>query len=165
MSNGSRQGQFLSDENIKLIEMQAKELCKFYKAKYNFDIVRGKYVKNALIKTFRHYNKYLKEFDCKITSVDFYKVYSWLGYFLAEELHSKDMRYGVLRTAFWRLCKELERNGQKFDNRECIKKILQLIQNELDANSDFGIGKNGLYMLMKVASLVEIKSPIASERR
>lgn len=151
MISDSRKSQFLTDENIKLIQAQVSEICLFYKQKYKFDIVKGKYVKNALIKTIRHYTAYLKAFDCKVSSVDFYKIYSWFPYFLSEELHTKDLQYGVLKVALWRMCEEIGCNTPAFN--DYLEKLIALIQNELDKNADFGIGKNGLYMCVKLASI------------
>ena len=88
----SRKEVFLSLDNRDLLEAQICEICRFYKKKYKVELIKGKYVKNAIIKTTRYYRQYLKEFDCKVTSLDFYKTYAWLGYFMAEELHSKDMQ-------------------------------------------------------------------------
>lgn len=154
----TRKSRFLDSENVRLISVQAQEICKFYRQKYKIDLVKGKYVKNALIKTIRHYIAYLKEFDCRVTSVDFYKVYAWFSYFLAEELHSKDMQNGVLKVAVWIMCYTLKLNGRVITDIEMIEKILRLVQNELGDRSKFGIGKNGLYMIMKIVSIVEISN-------
>lgn len=108
----SRKKVFLNEDNINLLQAQLYELCFFYKKKYKAELIKGKYAKNALIKTIRHYTAYLKEFDCKITSLDFYKSYAWLGYFMAEELQSKDMQFKMLHVTIWRLQKELENHGK-----------------------------------------------------
>lgn len=149
IDSDTRKECLLSDENVKIIEAQVKEICKFYKEKYKVELVKGKYVKNALVKTIRHYLAYLKEFDCKLTSVDFYKTYTWFSYSLAEELHSKDMRYRVLTVAIFQISWQLKRNKGINMNNDILKKILKLVQNELDGNKDVGMGKNGFYMVMK----------------
>ena len=150
--NGSRKEQFLTEENINIISAMALELCAFYKEKYAHNFASGKYVRNALTKTMRYYADYLRKFDCKVTTVDFYKVYSWLGFFLAQELSSQDLRYRILRVAVWIMFDRLGIKEDMFDSY-CVKKILSMLQNEIDSNSDFGIGKNGLYMIMKFASI------------
>lgn len=43
------------NDNIPLIEGQVKEFCFLYKEKYNVEILKGKYVKNALANTIKHY--------------------------------------------------------------------------------------------------------------
>ncbi|TLD97647.1 hypothetical protein LS71_002595 [Helicobacter jaachi] len=152
----SRKEQFLSQENVKLLEAQICEICEFYKGKYGASIVSGKYVKNALIETIRYYIRYLKEFDCRVSSLDFYKTYTWLGYFLAEQLKSQDMRYRVLCVVVWRCEQEFKNH---FEHNEFLHKMLKLLQNELDGNSEFGIGKNGFYMIMKAISLAKSPTP------
>ncbi len=152
----SRKEVFLSLDNRDLLEAQICEICRFYKKKYKVELIKGKYVKNAIIKTTRYYRQYLKEFDCKVTSLDFYKTYAWLGYFMAEELHSKDMQYKMMNVVVWRLIKQLENDGKNI--KACddfFAKLLSLLQNELSKRGEFGIGKNGLYMIMKIASLID----------
>lgn len=95
-------------DNIPLIEGQVKEFCFLYKEKYNIEILKGKYVKNALANTIKHYISFLKEFDFALESVDFYRTYAWFGYFLACEFGSTDTSYRALNVAFWRILKKLE---------------------------------------------------------
>lgn len=152
----SRKEAFLDLNNRDLLKAQIHEICLFYKKKYKVELIKGKYVKNAIIKTVRYYRQYLKEFDCKVTSLDFYKTYAWLGYFMAEELRSKDMQYKMMNVVVWRLIKQLEgdnKNVKKCD--DFFTKLLSLLRNELSQQGEFGIGKNGLYMIMKIASLID----------
>lgn len=143
------------EENIPLIQGQVKEFCALYKAKYKFEIVKGKYVKNALVNTIKHYISFLKEFDFILESVDFYRTYAWFGYFLACEFGAKDTSYRALNTAFWRILKELEVQAScEFCEERDKKEIIRLLQNELSSKSDLGVGKNGLYIMGKFASLI-----------
>ena len=156
MTDFSRKQVFLHDDNVDLLRCQLQEICFFYKKKYNAELIKGRYAKNALIKTIRHYTKYLREFDCKVTSLDFYKSYAWLGYFMAEELNSQDMQYKMLYVAVWRLQKELENHGKNMDKCDKLfNKLLMLLQNEISQKGEFGVGKNGLYMIVKFVSLVD----------
>lgn len=142
-------------DNIPLIEGQVKEFCFLYKEKYNIEILKGKYVKNALANTIKHYISFLKEFDFALESVDFYRTYAWFGYFLACEFGSTDTSYRALNVAFWRILKELEQQmGYKFCREQDKKEIIRLLQNELSSKSDLGVGKNGLYIMGKFASLI-----------
>lgn len=147
-------------ENIPLIQGQVKEFCTLYKAKYQFEIIKGKYVKNALVNTINHYISFLKEFDFALESVDFYRTYAWFGYFLACEFGAKDSSYRALNVAFWRILKELESQAKcEFCREQDKKEIIRFLQNELKpSKSDLGVGKNGLYIMGKFASLVLKKS-------
>lgn len=142
-------------ENIPLIQGQVKEFCTLYKAKYQFEIIKGKYVKNALVNTIKHYISFLKEFDFALESVDFYRTYAWFGYFLACEFGAKDSSHRALNVAFWRILKELESQAKcEFCREQDKKEIIRLLQNELSSKSDLGVGKNGLYIMGKFASLI-----------
>ncbi len=68
------------------------------------------------------------------------------------------MQNGVLKVAVWIMCYTLKLNGRVITDIEMIEKILRLVQNELGDRSKFGIGKNGLYMIMKIVSIVEISN-------
>ena len=142
-------------DNIPLIEGQVKEFCILYKEKYNIEILKGKYVKNALVNTIKHYISFLKEFDFALESVDFYRTYAWFGYFLACEFGAKDTSFRALNVALWRILKELEQQvGHEFYRDQDKKEIIRLLQNELSSKSDLGVGKNGLYIMGKFASLI-----------
>ena len=142
-------------DNIPLIEGQVKEFCFLYKEKYNIEILKGKYVKNALVNTIKHYISFLKEFDFALESVDFYRTYAWFGYFLACEFGAKDTSFRALNVALWRILKELEQQvGYEFYRDQDKKEIIRLLQNELSSKSDLGVGKNGLYIMGKFASLI-----------
>lgn len=153
----SRKEAFSNLSNKSLLKAQIAEICLFYKEKYKVELIKGKYAKNAIIKTVRHYKQYLKEFDCKVTSLDFYKTYVWLGYFMAQELHSKDMQYKMMNVVVWRLMKQLENDNKNLGKcNDFFNKLLRLLQNELSKERmEFGVGKNGLYMIMKIASLID----------
>lgn len=75
---------------------------------------------------------------------------------MAEELHSKDMQYKMMNVVVWRLIKQLENDNKNVKRcDDFFTKLLILLQNELSNKGQFGIGKNGLYMIMKIASLID----------
>ncbi|OCR08013.1 hypothetical protein [Helicobacter pullorum] len=154
-SSKSKKEIFLKQDNIELIQEQIKEFCELYKEKYQIQLIKGKYVKEALIKTIRHYNSFLKEFSFVLESVDFYRTYAWFGYFLALEFSHKDSRFRALNVTCFRIFKEIETTKGFYCNDDIKKEVLKFLQYELQEKESLGIGKNGLYILGKLASTIE----------
>ncbi|EAI9678583.1 hypothetical protein PW919_000273 [Campylobacter coli] len=146
---------FLTKENIDLIVQQIKEFCELHKEKYKTSYIKGKYVKDALIKTIRHYNSFLKEFNFILETVDFYRTYAWFGYFLALEFPYYQTRFKIARTAIFRIIKELEeKKGIVFTDVTKIE-IIKFLQYELEGKGELGVGKNGLYLLGRIVSTLD----------
>ncbi|EJG9643321.1 hypothetical protein NB039_000206 [Campylobacter jejuni] len=57
------------------------------------------------------------------------------------------------------MLEELERTEKRIIDKSYRDKIIAMVACELTNQKDFGIGKNGLYMLMLIARIVELSTP------
>lgn len=128
----------------------------------------------ALEEMLQFYADFLTINNQNFTSFDFYKVISWYSILLASKLceSNKEVWKPVIALAIWRMLDVTEKKcGKKISKIE-EKKIVRMVILEIDTkkqvlndrkNSDFGIGKNGLYMLMRMLTVTQDCDVIASK--
>ncbi len=129
--------------------------------------IPSEYRKDCINDTIIFYEKYLRTNNQKFVTIDFYKIISWYAVFVAERMlrffkksgiesenYSKVIRFAVLR-----MLKELKKTEKRAIEKAYVDKIISMVTCEIEGNVDFGIGKNGLYMLMLIARVVEIPPP------
>ncbi|RTJ28599.1 hypothetical protein [Campylobacter jejuni] len=113
------------------------------------------------------YDKYLGTHKQKLVNFDYYKIISWYAVFIAEKMfksyQEKQIKninwFRVIVLAVWRMLEELERTEKRIIDKSYRDKIIAMVACELTNQKDFGIGKNGLYMLMLIARIVELSTP------
>ncbi|RDU51957.1 hypothetical protein CQA49_08955 [Helicobacter sp. MIT 00-7814] len=119
------------------------------------------FMKECLENTIVFYERYLFEMESKFVGVDFYKIISWFSVFVStkmfaffeeKKLHNINSNWiKLIAISVWYMFERLEKEGKKLP-KEYNKKITHMVKNEISSKPDFGLGKNGLYMLMKIAS-------------
>lgn len=142
-------------------------------------VLADEYVKECIDEVIQFYKEYLSELNTKFSSPDHYKIISWFCVFIASRLeefqqgHFETERISKTTTPK----KQVKQNYEKvveccvfymfdmletMDHRRLIEpaykmKIINMVVYEIShEDGRFGIGKNGLYMLMKLASVVEV---------
>lgn len=141
---------FRATINQELIEGYTKAFLKHYNEKYLTDL-NHEFIKAAYTDTLNQYKRYLKEMNNHLNTIDFYKWNAWFGYFLAMKLNGKKMQYRALDTTLWLFFRK--DNSIKVPN-EIEAELKALLKNQLDDNDTLGIGKNGLYMIGKIANSI-----------
>ncbi|MCL9823421.1 MAG: hypothetical protein SPE20_01170 [Helicobacter sp.] len=127
-------------------------------------VIPNEYRKECIDEIVAFYEKYLKTHKQKLISIDYYKIISWYAVFVAEKMFhfysQKNLDNNnwikVIMFAVWRMLEELEETEQRSINKAYMSKIIAMVACEIKKQSDFGIGKNGLYMLMLIARIVQI---------
>ena len=69
--------------------------------------------------------------------------------------HNKNWA-NVVSICVWRMIQELEGEKKKIPNGY-METIVYMVLSEIKNKPNFGIGKNGLYMLMKLVSVVNVE--------
>lgn len=182
MSSSDKSIEFsmLCEDNINFITETIYELCVLCEKKRVF--LSREYVQNCIDDILVFYEQYLKTLKSKFLDVDFYKIVSWFAVFMGTRVYkfnkNKNLMHNtnwanIVAVCVWYMVDQLENEG-KVMPKGYLEKIVFMVLNEIkeesnlnkcnDVNtnqgnlSDFGIGKNGLYMLMKLMSVVEVKS-------
>ena len=102
-----------------------------------------------------HYYDHIIEYDVSVSGSDPYKLLSWAGVYIYESLYKSDREIAIkfLSSTIVALNRSL-----KLTNKELpewyLTKTLKMVVNEFDNDNHLGLGKNGLYMAFKGASLV-----------
>lgn len=121
------------------------------------------YRKDIVVEMLKFYINILKKKKQKLLSFDFYKVLSWYSILLATRLrtlaknkHTKsDNWVKVLECAVQRMLENVKDEcGREIPENE-PKKIITMVAYEIADKGNLGIGKNGLYMLMRILTLVK----------
>lgn len=127
-------------------------------------VIPNEYRKECIDEIVAFYEKYLKTHKQKLISIDYYKIISWYAVFVAEKMFhfysqknlDNDNWVKVIMLTVWRMLEELEETEQRCINKAYMSKIVAMVACEIKRQGDFGIGKNGLYMLMLIARIVQI---------
>lgn len=109
------------------------------------------------------YDKYLETHKQKLLDIDYYKIISWYAVIVAKKMlnfyKEKEIKnnswFKVIDFAIWRMLEELEDNEKRTIDKAYKDKIIAMTACELTNQGEFGIGKNGLYMLMLIARIVQ----------
>lgn len=126
-------------------------------------IIPKEYQKDCISELVIFYEKYLKTHKQKLLTIDFYKIVSWYAVFVAEKMFkfyqekkiNNNNWFKVIIFAVWRMLEELEYVEKKVIEKPYMEKIIAMVACEIRKNGDFGIGKNGLYMLILIARMVK----------
>ena len=120
--------------------------------------------RSALRSSIIHLYNHINEFRIKPKSIDAYKTTSWLGYELA--LVCPDRR-GVIVKALIRslnLMFRQEKGDSYFSTNE-TDYLEQLVLNEMNDYSDFGIGRNGLFAIFHFSRSIKKKEQLPEAPR
>ena len=108
------------------------------------------------------YEQYLKHFNSKFCSIGFYKIASWFCVIMATKIYKFNKDKKLEHNKNWKILViiyvqyilgTLEDEGYVLKEPSYREKIMKMVVMEIKGKSDFGIGKNGLYMLVKMASI------------
>jgi hypothetical protein len=102
-----------------------------------------------------HYHDHINAYDVSVTGNDPYKFLSWSGIYIYESLYKSDREIAIkfLSVATVTLHNALKLSGKELPEWY-LKKTLKMVINEFDNNNHLGLGRNGLYMAFKGASLI-----------
>lgn len=126
-------------------------------------VIESKYRRDAINKMIAFYIKFLKKKKQQLISFDFYKTISWYSIILAAELRNltknkntkSDSWFKVLIYAVQRMLENVKDEcGREIPKNE-FEKIVMMVACEIADKGNYGIGKNGLYMLMYIMTVVE----------
>ena len=126
--------------------------------------IPNEYQKDCINEIVIFYEKYLKTHKQKLLTIDFYKILSWYAVLIAEKMFNfyqekkinNDNWFKVITFAVWRMLQELEYIEKREIEKAYMEKIITMVACEITKKGNFGIGKNGLYMLMLIARMVKI---------
>lgn len=113
------------------------------------------------------YEKYLQCFKSKFCSIDFYKIASWFCVIMATRIYKFNKDKNLEYNKNWQtlviiyvdyILGTLADEGHILQEPSYKEKIIKMILMEIKGRGDFGIGKNGLYMLVKIASIASCKA-------
>lgn len=147
-------------ENIDDVTSIVYELYELAK-KYDISIPRD-YMRECIEDIMVFYEQYLKCFNSKFCSIDFYKIASWFCVIMATKIYSFNKAKKLEHNKNWQtlviiyvqyILGTLENEGYVLKEPSYREKIMKMVIMEIKGKSDFGIGKNGLYMLVKMASI------------
>lgn len=129
-------------------------------------IIPAEYRKDCIDDIIAFYEKYLKTHKQKLVSIDYYKIVSWYAVFVAVKMFNFYQQKGLKNDSWIKvigfavscMIDELKFKEKRTIERAYKNKIIAMVACEIKGNSDFGIGKNGLYMLMLTARKVKAVS-------
>lgn len=154
------QESMLIEENMDDVTDIIDELYKLAK-QHNINIPQN-YMDECIEDIMVFYEQYLEHFNSKFCSIDFYKIASWFCVIMATKIykfnkakkleHNKNWQKLII-IYVWYILGTLEDEGYVLKEPSYREKIMKMVVMEIKGKSDFGIGKNGLYMLVKMASI------------
>ncbi|NOQ30306.1 MAG: hypothetical protein GQ570_04190 [Helicobacteraceae bacterium] len=141
------------DETKKYISALVNQLCEL--AFHSYSIGIPKQVRKILIeKSLNHYSNHVNEFNVTVNGLDPYKFLAWSGIELYAMVNDEVLGDMILNCTIISLRRALEEDGKQV-TFGFIKKLKKMIKKEFMGESDLGLGKNGLYVAFRMASLAE----------
>lgn len=149
-------------------------------------IIANDYRSECINNVVAFYEKYLGTHKQKLLDFDYYKIISWYAVFVTEKIYAsyeiplcnvnqnqtqeeiekstKSLKrkrnqecLQIIGVAVWRMFKELEDSEGKTIEYGYRDKIIAMVVCEIMQQGEFGIGKNGLYMIMLIARIIQSK--------
>lgn len=107
-----------------------------------------------LRKVIAQYYDHITEYGVVVSGVCPYKILSWSGYILCQELWKVNKRDGaikILNTSILAMEIFLKKQSVKI-NKEIQIKAIKMVISELEGKTNVGIGMNGFYMIFRTLS-------------
>ncbi len=154
------QESMLTEENKEYTIDIIHELYELAK-KHNISIPQN-YMCECIDDIMVFYEQYLKYFNSRFCSIDFYKIASWFCVIMATKIYKFNKAKKLEHNKNWQtlviiyvqyILETLKDEGYILKEPSYREKIMKMVVMEIKGKSDFGIGKNGLYMLVKMASI------------
>ncbi|WP_456470695.1 hypothetical protein [Caminibacter sp.] len=103
-----------------------------------------------------HYKEHAKKHSLTVTAIEPYKVISWGSVSLCLKYQKNDIKKAkyFLVLAILSLNVFLKEDVGKNHSSDFLKKVYKMLMLECQGDKNFGIGRNGLYMIFKSASLI-----------
>lgn len=101
-----------------------------------------------------HYHDHIMAYSVSVSGSDPYKFLAWAGIFIYENLKTTDREVAIkfLASSIAAMNRSLLLCGKNLPDWY-LRKLLRMVINEFDNNHHIGLGRNGLYMAFKGASL------------
>lgn len=132
-------------------------------AKFHNINIPQDYIKESIEEIVVFYEKYLICFESRFCNIDFYKIACWFCVIMATKMYnfykSKNLEnknwIALIIIYIKYLFIRLRKDGYILKEKNYDIKIMKMVVLEIKGKNDFGIGKNGLYMLFKIATLID----------
>lgn len=110
---------------------------------------------NIVESVLSHYHDHVMAYNITVQGSDPYKLLAWSGVFIYETLinSDKDIAIKFLSCSVVALNRMLIETGKKALPEWYLRKSLKMVLSEYTGKQNLGLGRNGLYMAFKGASL------------
>ncbi|TKX32439.1 hypothetical protein [Campylobacter aviculae] len=138
---------FNFDEVANLIDIW-NEFCKLYELE-----IPDKAQEFILESVISQYYDHVIEHGVSVKGVCPYKILSWSGYILCENLWktNKDYAIKILSASILAMDFLLEKEYMK-THKEIQIKVINMVRSELEGKTNVGLGMNGFYMVFRAIS-------------
>ncbi|MDE7317584.1 MAG: hypothetical protein K2N12_07645 [Helicobacter sp.] len=115
----------------------------------------------------KFYEEFLETNNQRLLCIDFYKIISWYAFLISEKMYKIQKSNGsknwisIIKYAVWIMLYRIERTKNITIPEEYQAQIIAMVVREIQGTSNFGIGKNGFYMLMLMlaeAEYIDVKA-------
>lgn len=102
-----------------------------------------------------HYYDHVTTYGVSVTGSDPYKFLAWAGIQIFEDMksHDKEIAIKFLSSSIAAMHRALLEEGRSLEDWY-LKKIIRMVVSEYNGKNHLGLGKNGLYIAFKSASIV-----------
>lgn len=133
-------------------------LCEFIYNAHHIEIPK-EIRKDVVDKVLKHYKLHIDTYNVKVNGIDPYKFLSWSGLYLYEMvLHNEELSELILQSTIIVMNRTLVEEG-KILPKLFLKKIYNMIKSEYRGKNHLGLGRNGLYLAFRSASLCYFETP------
>jgi hypothetical protein len=131
-------------------------LCEFLYNRYQVEVpkeIRGDVVDKVLA----HYKLHIDTYNVPVNGIDPYKFLSWSGLYLYElTMHNEELSDLILKSTIIIMNRTLVEEGRILP-KLFLQKIFNMVKSEYRGKDSLGLGKNGLYLTFRSASLCQFE--------
>ncbi len=129
-------------------------LCEFIDKQYKI-VITQEFRKQVVDDALEHYKLHVEAYDVPVNGIDPYKFISWIGmglYTKAIEKYNETVSDSILKSTIIVMNRTLIEEGRMLP-KFYLKKIFGMVKNDHIGKEHLGLGKNGLYLVFRSASL------------
>ncbi len=131
-------------------------------AKHEYGIeVPEELQKETLLRVVSQYYEHVESYGVPVKGVDCYKFFAWMSYeFYKETCSNLEMARDLVISCISAMVATLDLERKTIPDAFIAKMIKMLFNEYANNRQHIGLGKNGLYISFRCASLVQIEVPI-----
>jgi len=133
-------------------------LCELTRNQYGI-LISQQLRKDIVDDVLKHYKLHVETYSVPVNGIDPYKFISWIGLNLYDRTlneYPEKISDGILKSTIIVMNRTLVEEGRLLP-KYYLRKLFDMVKNDYSGKEHLGLGKNGLYLVFRSASLCQLE--------